>query len=130
MKKLLTIAALSFLLLPASQAFAGDTLSKLSTTNGAILGFTPSNSVKLYYASDQVSNSGNSPQWYVASAKHTGGDRAYGTTAKTNLLVTPQHDDCVGQDSVACAATVGATALTASANGQDNVDGLTNWSIL
>ena len=127
MKKLLTIAAFSLLLMPAAPVFAADALVVLTTAQGAELGFTPSNSVSLYYANDVASTT---PQWYVATAKHTGGDRAYGTTAKTNLLVTARNDDCVGADSEACATTVGATNMTAANNGQDNVDGLTGWTIL
>ena len=138
MKKLLTIAAFSFLIMPATPAFSFDALTALTTTKGAVLGFTPSNSVTLYYANDMVSGTssggaaGASSQWYVATAKHTGGDRAYGTTAKTNLLVTPRHDDCVGADSVTCAAalTTPATVLTASGYGQSNVDALTGWTVL
>jgi hypothetical protein len=129
MKKLITFAVLSLLLMPVTQCFAASAMDVLGTTDGAILGFTPSNKVILYYGNQ---DDGTNAQTYVAIAKHTGGDRAYGTTTKTNLLVTNQDDDCVSLDALACIrlGTTNATEFNANDNGDDNIDGLTNWNIL
>lgn len=128
MKRLLIFTAFSLLLIPVSQSFAAmsDT-DILGTADGATLGFTPSNKVVMFYASDSASNN----QTYVAMAKHTGGDRAYATTTRTNLLVTDPHDDCPGTDAIICVGKLpGSVTVLDLANGVDNVEGLTGWTVL
>ena len=127
MKKLLLLASFSLLLIPANQAFADSAPIAITPANSATLGFSASNSVELLYGEASFTSGG--PQSYVAMAKHSGGDKVFGTTTNTNLIVTATDDDCKGANIAACLGSVTTNALDADLNGEfGNVENLNGWS--
>jgi|GEM_PF-6112277 len=128
MKKILILTAFALLLCPVTQSFAASTASSLQGNVGPTLGFDHSNGVELLYGED-TSVSSTTPQGYVAMAKHSGGDKLFGTTTKTNLIVAPTTSKCRGATVAACLGFItGTSALAGDDNGQDNIDGLSGWS--